>query len=303
MYAFSVALTKNNLKVELKPTGQTPFIAQVGSAPGGGAEAAAAGRASTASGVPAGQAQQPLASHLAALRRAGEPRASPDDGRPTPGAAPQLPIDESLGKAHAFHYTQCTIWKTLEGDKDVWAFDKVRACWLHARPVEACTACLQGWQRCRHAPRIHPSVRAHASWGHPPLRLPHAQRFHTSLEESLDIKALETPPAWQPGVWKTVEGALRWWRLHALPAAVRVRCRLPDYLSCLPAHCPCRQAHQRGPAPRCGVHDRSNERRHRDAQTAACETMSSLISRWGLCTLPVTVTHSTVECSLLQDWA
>lgn len=36
----------------------------------------------------------------------------------------QLPIDQGLGKAHAFHYTQCTIYKTIEGDKDVWKYDK-----------------------------------------------------------------------------------------------------------------------------------------------------------------------------------
>ncbi|KAL4420198.1 hypothetical protein ABPG77_011414 [Micractinium sp. CCAP 211/92] len=63
MYAFSVALALNKLKVELKPPGQTQFIAQ-------------------------------------------------------------LPIDNSLGQAHAFHYTQCTIYKTLADNKDVWAYDK-----------------------------------------------------------------------------------------------------------------------------------------------------------------------------------
>jgi hydroxyproline O-arabinosyltransferase len=32
----------------------------------------------------------------------------------------QLPIDDGLGEAHAFHYTQCTIYKTISGEKDVW---------------------------------------------------------------------------------------------------------------------------------------------------------------------------------------
>lgn len=36
----------------------------------------------------------------------------------------QLPIEDTLGPAHAFHYTQCTIIKTVAGDKDVWAYDK-----------------------------------------------------------------------------------------------------------------------------------------------------------------------------------
>ena len=39
-----------------------------------------------------------------------------------PGKNPfivQPPIDSFLGSAHAFHYTQCTIYKTMD-DKDVW---------------------------------------------------------------------------------------------------------------------------------------------------------------------------------------
>jgi hypothetical protein len=36
----------------------------------------------------------------------------------------QLPIDRGLQNAHAFHYTQCTIYKTLVGDNDVWKYDK-----------------------------------------------------------------------------------------------------------------------------------------------------------------------------------
>jgi hypothetical protein len=94
MYAFSVALAMNKISTELKPTGQTHFIAQ-------------------------------------------------------------LPIDESLGNAQAFHYTQCTIWKTIEGDQDVWKYDK---------------------------------------------------RFHTSLEDSLRVPPIETPPEYQPDKWKTIEG-------------------------------------------------------------------------------------------------
>ncbi|EFN56336.1 hypothetical protein CHLNCDRAFT_144797 [Chlorella variabilis] len=93
MYAFSVALAVNELKTELKPIGQSYFIAQ-------------------------------------------------------------LPIEDALGPAHAYHYTQCTIIKTIDGDKDVWAYDK---------------------------------------------------RFHTSLEESLKVPMIPTPPDFQKG-WKTIEG-------------------------------------------------------------------------------------------------
>lgn len=44
----------------------------------------------------------------------------------------QMPVDVRLGRAHAFHYTLCTIYKTVEGDKDVWAFDKR----FHSDPAE-----------------------------------------------------------------------------------------------------------------------------------------------------------------------
>ena len=38
----------------------------------------------------------------------------------------QLPMDKGLGQAHAFHYTQCTIYKTADGDNadNVWGYDK-----------------------------------------------------------------------------------------------------------------------------------------------------------------------------------
>lgn len=36
----------------------------------------------------------------------------------------QLPIDKGLEHAHAFHYTQCTIYKSIAGDEDVWKYDK-----------------------------------------------------------------------------------------------------------------------------------------------------------------------------------
>ena len=36
----------------------------------------------------------------------------------------QLPVDKKLGNAHAYHYTQCTIYKTIMGDQDVWKYDK-----------------------------------------------------------------------------------------------------------------------------------------------------------------------------------
>lgn len=36
----------------------------------------------------------------------------------------QLPIDGGLGDAHAFHYTQCTIYKTILDKKIVWGYDK-----------------------------------------------------------------------------------------------------------------------------------------------------------------------------------
>ena len=36
----------------------------------------------------------------------------------------QLPMERGLGQAHAFHYTQCTIYKTVAGDEDVWKYDK-----------------------------------------------------------------------------------------------------------------------------------------------------------------------------------
>jgi hypothetical protein len=143
MYALSVALAVNGMNAELQPIGQSTFIAQ-------------------------------------------------------------LPIEDTLGSAHAFHYTQvrrmqgrqllrfgpgfewwqmwpimlhpllsrllplsqlfpppwpclglqCTIIKTVAGDKDVWAYDK---------------------------------------------------RFHTSLEESLTVPSIEPPPEYQEG-WKTIEG-------------------------------------------------------------------------------------------------
>lgn len=44
----------------------------------------------------------------------------------------QPPADDSLGQAHAFHYTQCTIFKTMD-DKDVWGYDKR----FHTDPSEA----------------------------------------------------------------------------------------------------------------------------------------------------------------------
>eukprot|EP00889_Picochlorum_renovo_P006827 jgi/Picre1/33857/NNA_001336.t1 len=44
----------------------------------------------------------------------------------------QPPADDSLGKAHAFHYTQCTIFKTMD-DKDVWGYDKR----FHTDPSDA----------------------------------------------------------------------------------------------------------------------------------------------------------------------
>lgn len=67
----------------------------------------------------------------------------------------QLPIDSGLGKAHAFHYTQCTIYKTMD-DKDVWKYDK---------------------------------------------------RFHTSLEDSLNVPLIDEPPPFPgEGKWKFIEG-------------------------------------------------------------------------------------------------
>ncbi len=53
----------------------------------------------------------------------------------------QLPGDGKLGKAHAYHYTYCTIYKTLDG-KDVWGFDKVGG------TIPSCSLIagfLQGW--------------------------------------------------------------------------------------------------------------------------------------------------------------
>jgi hypothetical protein len=36
----------------------------------------------------------------------------------------QLPMEKGLGHAHAFHYTQCTIYQTLVEGDDVWKYDK-----------------------------------------------------------------------------------------------------------------------------------------------------------------------------------
>ena len=36
----------------------------------------------------------------------------------------ELPVEDALGAAHAYHYTLCAIYKTIDGDEDVWKFDK-----------------------------------------------------------------------------------------------------------------------------------------------------------------------------------
>lgn len=85
---------------------------------------------------------------------------------PVPGRPPALATCPRL-PASALLLPQCTIIKTIDGDKDVWAYDK---------------------------------------------------RFHTSLEESLKVPMIPTPPDFQKG-WKTIEGVTRLAGLPALAAA------------------------------------------------------------------------------------
>lgn len=77
-------------------------------------------------------------------------------GLATPDLHCSQPSLSPHSKSHTYPIdVQCTIWKTLEGDQDVWKYDK---------------------------------------------------RFHTSLEDSLTVPPIETPPTFVPGKWKTIEG-------------------------------------------------------------------------------------------------
>lgn len=115
MYAFSVALAMNTINTELKPPGQTAFIAQVGRRWLGEVAHSACDSWQQAGRARRRQQQNSACSRTGQLlhcclgsahtpaRRVHPPSSSPSTVAPP---CSQLPIDESLGNAHAFHYTQ-----------------------------------------------------------------------------------------------------------------------------------------------------------------------------------------------------
>ena len=142
---------------------------------------------------------------------------------PPSSAILQLPIDDSLGNAHTFHYTQVCTW-TGAGRRDdqerrllqyTSVFD-VGNCVNRVTPPNPLHTHARRHARTPPAcsqPPSHPATHTPIHT-HPPTRpqctiyktmegnadvWAYDKRFHTSMEESLKVPPIEQPPAFQVG--------------------------------------------------------------------------------------------------------